>query len=80
MSLRARNNNLAGRLLLFRANAKKFDLLAQVVLSEPDSSGELRPLLKQPAWAAPVLAQGLLYVRGADRLICLDLTRPQQAQ
>jgi len=65
-----------GRLLLFRANAKKFDLLAQVVLSEPDSSGNLRPLLKPPAWAAPVLAQGLLYIRGDDRLVCLDLTRP----
>ena len=69
-----------GALLLFRANAKKFDLLSQVVPSEIDSSGNQRPLLKQPAWAAPVLAQGLLYVRGADRLICLDLTRPPQAQ
>ena len=31
------------------------------------------PLLKQPAWAAPILAHGLLYVRGRDRLVCLDL-------
>ena len=32
-----------------------------------------RPLLKYPAWAAPILSHGLLYVRGADRLVCLEL-------
>ena len=26
-----------------------------------------------PAWAAPILSHGLLYVRGADRLVCLEL-------
>ncbi len=34
-------------------------------------SGE--PLLTYPAWAAPVLSHGLLYVRGGDRLVCLEL-------
>jgi hypothetical protein len=32
-----------------------------------------RPLLKYPAWAAPILSHGLLYVRGDDRLVCLEL-------
>ena len=32
-----------------------------------------RPLLKYPAWAAPILSHGLLYVRGSDRLVCLEL-------
>ena len=32
-----------------------------------------RLLLKYPAWAAPVLSHGLLYVRGRDRLVCLEL-------
>ncbi len=31
------------------------------------------PLLDSPAWAAPVLSHGLLYVRGGSRLVCLEL-------
>jgi len=31
------------------------------------------PLLSLPCWAAPVVARGLLFVRGAGRLVCLDL-------
>ena len=37
-----------------------------------EDNGE--PLIRHPAWNAPVLARGLLYVRGKDRLVCLDLT------
>ncbi len=32
-----------------------------------------RPALRFPAWNAPVLAHGYLYLRGKDQLICLDL-------
>ena len=32
-----------------------------------------RPLLRHPAWNAPILAHGLLYVRGKDRLVALEL-------
>jgi hypothetical protein len=44
--------------------------------------GEVAPgreadLLAPPCWAAPVIARGLLYVRGKDRLVCLDLTDVQ---
>lgn len=31
------------------------------------------PLLREPAWAAPVLSHGLLYLRGKDRLVCVDV-------
>jgi hypothetical protein len=31
------------------------------------------PLLASPAWAAPALANGLLYIQGANRLVCLRL-------
>jgi hypothetical protein len=31
------------------------------------------PLLVEPCWAAPILSHGLLYLRGADRLVCLEL-------
>ncbi len=30
-------------------------------------------LINPPAWAAPILSHGLLYVRGDDRLVCLRL-------
>ncbi len=67
-----------GTLRLLRATPEKYDCLAEVVPraaeNQPDES--LRagdPLLKQPAWAAPILSRGLLYVRGNDRLVCLDL-------
>ncbi len=31
------------------------------------------PLLEYPCWAAPILSHGLLYVRGKDRLVCLEV-------
>ena len=58
-----------GRLHLLAANPKRYELLATVDLR--DEQG--RRMLKEPAWSAPVLANGLLYVRGDDRLVCLDL-------
>jgi hypothetical protein len=68
-----------GTLRLLRANPKKYDLAAEVVLaddktSEPNAFGfGASRLLKYPAWAAPILSHGLLYVRGANRLVCLEL-------
>jgi len=67
-----------GTLRLIKSNSRKYEPVSEVVLrrsrgsrqsSDPDS--EL--LLKPPAWAAPVLAHGLLYVRGRDRLVCLEV-------
>jgi len=26
-----------------------------------------------PCWAAPVIARGYAYLRGADRVVCIDL-------
>jgi outer membrane protein assembly factor BamB len=34
---------------------------------------ESQPSLKPPCWAAPTLSHGLLYVRSANQLICLEL-------
>jgi outer membrane protein assembly factor BamB len=75
-----------GTLRLLRANPKKYDPVAQVVLldpaGKPDAFGLGPPrLLKYPAWAAPILSHGLLYVRGANRLVCLELIpAPQNPQ
>ncbi|HVX11412.1 MAG TPA: PQQ-binding-like beta-propeller repeat protein [Pirellulales bacterium] len=65
-----------GIVLLFRANSEKFDLVAQTILPTQDAprlGGGSARLLKAPAWAAPILSHGLLYLRGADRLVCLEL-------
>ena len=58
-----------GSLRLLRATPEKFEVVAE--FTPKDEAGE--PLLEYPAWAAPVLSHGLLYVRGKDRLVCLEV-------
>lgn len=67
-----------GQLQLIKVNPQKYELVAELLLKDQAvgpllSGGTARPLLKYPAWAAPVLSHGLLYVRGEDRLVCLEL-------
>jgi outer membrane protein assembly factor BamB len=61
-----------GQLIVFKANPTKFEPVATL------EEGALRArtgesLLNYPCWAAPILSGGLLYLRGNDRLVCLDL-------
>jgi outer membrane protein assembly factor BamB len=69
-----------GMLRLLTVNAKKYEEVAKVELKPVDSDGKVdaraEPLLQEPCWAAPVLSHGLLYVRGKDRLVCLELIPP----
>jgi outer membrane protein assembly factor BamB len=58
-----------GRLLLVRADPARFDPVSELELRDREG----RPLLRHPAWNAPILAHGLLYVRGKDRLVALEL-------
>lgn len=58
-----------GTLTLIRPNPKKTEVVSRVLLI--DETGEGR--IKYPAWAAPVLSNGFLYLRGKKRLVCLDL-------
>jgi outer membrane protein assembly factor BamB len=58
-----------GELRVLRATPEKYEVIVDI--TPRDDAGE--PLLKDPAWAAPVLSHGLLYVRGADRLVCLEV-------
>jgi outer membrane protein assembly factor BamB len=65
-----------GELILLKATPESYAPLARVrpVRSEEVEPGFApRPLLEYPAWAAPVLSHGLLYVRGRDRLVCFEL-------
>ena len=58
-----------GTLTLIRATPEKLEIVSQVLLIDEHGEGRI----KYPAWAAPVLSNGFLYLRGKDRLICLDL-------
>ena len=58
-----------GTLTLIWPTPKKLEVVSRVLLT--DEHGEQR--IRYPAWAAPVLSNGFLYLRGKDRLICLDL-------
>jgi len=58
-----------GRLLAVRATPKRYQVVADSTPKRPDGT----TWLKQPVWNAPVLAHGLLYARGKDRLVCFDL-------
>jgi hypothetical protein len=37
-----------------------------------------RDMLQYPCWAAPILAHGLMYVRGKGHLVCLELVRDEE--
>lgn len=58
-----------GNLRLIRANPEKYEEISQITYKR--ESG--RPLLTRPAWEAPVLAHGFLYIRGEHQLLCLDV-------
>jgi outer membrane protein assembly factor BamB len=58
-----------GDLILLRANPQKYDEVARIRLVDKDTN---RDLLQYPCWAAPILSHGLLYVRGKDRLVCVE--------
>ena len=59
-----------GPLLLLKVNPRTFDLLSTQDVRDPATK---TGLLDYPCWAAPILAHGLLYVRGEGRLVCLEL-------
>lgn len=51
-----------GDLILIKINPKKFEPVAR-----------WKTELDYPTWAAPVVSNGLMYVRGKDRLLCVEL-------
>ncbi len=59
-----------GTVRLIQANPEAYQLVSQL-----DLGATGKGLLRYPAWAAPVLSHGCLYLRGADCLVCLDLQR-----
>lgn len=76
-----------GVLSLIEVTPEKFKLISRLVLDrrpaglEPAANNAIAEgaLLTYPAWAAPILSHGLLYVRGKDRLVCLELITPKSS-
>ena len=66
-----------GDLLLVRATSESYQRVAELRL-RVDVDGRTVDLLRYPAWAAPVLAHGVLYVRGRGRLAALELIPPPE--
>ena len=66
-----------GDLLLIRATAESYQQVAHLRL-QGEIGDRTVDLLRYPAWAAPVLAHGVLYVRGKDRLAALELIPPPE--
>ena len=58
-----------GELHLLKVNPNKYDEVARFTLRDADGDA----LLVEPCWAAPILSHGLMYVRGQDRVVCLEL-------
>lgn len=58
-----------GRLMLLKCTPERLDIISQSVPT--DNKG--KQLVNYPAWAAPVLSDGRLFIRGKDRLICFEL-------
>jgi len=57
----------SGSLFVVRANPEQFELTTQYLPVNRDSA------FAPPCYAAPILSHGLLYVRDARRVTCLDL-------
>ena len=58
-----------GTLTLIRPTPEELEVVSKVQLTDEHGGERIR----YPAWAAPVLSNGFLYLRGKDRLVCLDL-------
>ncbi len=58
-----------GRLMLLKCTPDKLEVISEAIPTDENGN----QLLKHPVWAAPVLADGYLYTRGKDRLVCFNL-------
>lgn len=65
-----------GPLLLIKVNPQKFEEAGFMIAKGANGeAGKEQPLLDYPCWAAPVLWNGLLFIRSEERLVCMELIR-----
>jgi hypothetical protein len=62
-----------GKLHLLKLGSDTHEVVAEMDLQLKPQPGSKEPILNPPSWAPPVLSHGLLFVRGSDRIICLEL-------
>lgn len=66
-----------GELMLLNVNPKKFDVVSRWWLRKPNGREiegfGVEPMLSYPAWAAPIVSHGLMYLRGEGVLACVEL-------
>lgn len=66
-----------GHLWLIKANPEKYEIVTKVAGVDPSRAlpGDIGAIeeLGYPCWAAPILSHGLLYIRGDNTLMCLEL-------
>lgn len=58
-----------GELRLVEATPSKYEEVTRWETDQPKHA------LRYPAWAAPIVSEGRMYVRGAKQLICFELAR-----
>jgi outer membrane protein assembly factor BamB len=63
-----------GTFELIKPNPKRLEVIATADLGLIKAA-DGQPLLQRPCWAAPVIAHGKLYIRGDDRLVCMQLIK-----
>jgi outer membrane protein assembly factor BamB len=69
-----------GTLRVIQANPQRYELVREFQptaagTASSAADGAAPPLLKYPAWAAPIVAHGRMYVRGRDRVVCYELPK-----
>ncbi len=56
-----------GTLALAKLSREKFEQIGRATFKQ----------IRYPAWAAPVVSHGRLYLRSEDYLLCLDIAKPR---
>jgi outer membrane protein assembly factor BamB len=63
----------SGTLQLLAVDNRSFRVISEMDLANTIDPRDNAPYIQTPSWAPPVLSHGLLYVRGANKVICLKL-------
>jgi outer membrane protein assembly factor BamB len=67
-----------GLLQLAKIDGDRYDVVSEMDLGNLRGSQDSAPLIMAPSWAPPVVSHGLLYVRGANRVVCLELSEAKE--
>ena len=62
-----------GKLQLIPTTAESYQVTTEMDLGSIIDPNDGKPLVDPPSWAPPVLSHGLLFIRGSDKLLCLEL-------